>query len=223
MNLIYLREDLILSMKLTTALIFINILVYVSTSLGGLNYFIIKYGFQTDEFLNGDYYRIITSLFLHANVAHLGFNMLALLLLGSSLEKKVSPIRYLTVYFVGGIIGNLAMFIPFFYSKDSIGVGASGAISALVGLGTFLCPGKLVIFPAVLPLPFVVAGASYFLLTATNLFTPSEIGYSVHMVGMIIGMIFGLIWSKNWIRGILIFILALVLIIILPFILAMIF
>ena len=205
-------------MKVTGTLILINILVFVFTA-PGLHYFIEKYGFQTIDFLHGEYYRIITSLFLHANLWHLGFNMVSLFLLGTSLEKKIDPLRFLLVYFVGGVIGNLGMFLPFF-SPDTIGVGASGAISSLVGLGTFLCPGKLVIFPSILPLPFVVAGAIFFLLTAANLFTfDTQIGYQVHMIGLVVGMIFGLKWGENWLRGILIFILVLVLIIALSFIL----
>ena len=207
-------------MKVTIALILINTLVFVFTA-PELNYFIENYGFQTSTFLRGEYYRIITSLFLHANLLHLGFNMLSLFLLGTSLEKKIDPFRFILVYLVGGMIGNLGMFLPFF-PPDTIGVGASGAISALVGLGTFLCPGKLVIFPSILPLPFVVAGAIFFLLTAMNLFTPqTEIGYQVHMIGLIVGMIFGMIWGKNWLRGILIFILVLVLIIAFSFVLNM--
>lgn len=211
-------------MKVTVALIFINIIVFIFTDPELWGYYPVKYyGFQPDAFLRGEYYRIITSLFLHANSLHIGFNMLALFLLGSSLEKKIDPLRYLLVYLIGGMIGNLAMFLPLFYTPDSIGIGASGAISSLVGLGTFLCPGKLVLFPSILPLPFVVAGAIYFLLTAMNLFTPSEIGYPVHMTSLIVGMIFGLFWSKNWIKGILIFILTLALILVLPYLLEMIF
>jgi rhomboid protease GluP len=206
-------------MKLTTALIVINILIFVLTFPARVH-IINKYGFRPVAFLRGEYHLIITALFIHFDIFHLGFNMLALFLLGTSLEKKVDPIRYLLVYFLSGIIGNLTMFIPFFYSPESTGIGASGAISGLVGLGTFFCPGKLVIFPSVIPLPFVVAGAMYFLLTALNLFTPSQIGYPVHMIGLLVGMVFGLFWSKNWIRGILIFVVTLVLIIVLQFVLA---
>ncbi len=149
--------------------------------------------------------------------------MLSLFLLGTSLEKKIDIFRYILVYFISGMVGNLIMLIPFLYSPETIGVGASGAISGLVGLGTLFCPGKLVIFPSILPLPFVVAGAIYFLLTAMNLFTPSQIGYPVHMVGLLVGMAFGLFWSKNWIKGILIFIVTLVLIIALQIALGMFF
>ncbi len=129
------------------------------------------------------------------------------------------------VYFFGGIIGNLVMLIPFLYSPNTIGVGASGAISALVGLGVFVCPSKLVIFPSVIPLPFVVAGVLYFLSTIMNLFMPEDvtIGYPVHMMGIIVGSIFGLAWSENRKRSILIFIITLILILLLPYILDLIF
>jgi len=164
-------------------------------------------------------------MFIHAGPEHIFFNMIALFLLGTSLEKKVSKGKYLLVYFLGGIIGNLVMFIPFLYSPDTIGVGASGAISALVGLGMFVCPGKLVIFPSIIPLPFVVAGILYFLSTTMNLFVPEDmqIGYPVHMVGIIVGSIFGLAWSENRKRSILIFIITLILILSLPYILDLIF
>jgi len=111
------------------------------------------------------------------------------------------------------------MLLPFLYSPESIGVGASGAISALVGTGTFLCPGRLTIFPFSIPLPFVVVGALYFLINTSNLFTQSVIGYPVHVAGMLIGSIFGLKWSKNWKKGLTLFIVTLVFILSLPYLL----
>ena len=210
-------------MKLTIYLVLLNVVIFFLTVVVGMDYCVNEFGFRPSSFLAGRVYTIITSMFLHADVFHLGFNMIALFLLGTSLEKKIDKKRYLVVYFLGGIVGSLVMLIPFLYAPNTIGIGASGAISALVGLGTFFCLGKLVIFPSVLPLAFVGAGALYFLSTAMNLFVPSSIGYPVHMVGLIVGSIFGLIWSHNWLRGILIFIIILILIISLPYILAWIF
>ena len=212
-------------MKLTVALVLVNIVIFILSLIPGLDYSITEFGFKPSSFLEGKFHTIVTSMFIHAGLEHIFFNMVALFLLGTSLEKKVSKGKYLLVYFLGGILGNLVMLIPFLYSPDTIGVGASGAISALVGLGAFLCPGKLVIFPSIIPLPFVVAGVLYFLSTTMNLFMPEDmqIGYSVHMMGIIVGSIFGLIWSKNWKRSILIFIVTLILILLLPYILDAIF
>jgi len=208
-------------MKLTVTLVIINVVIFFLSLIPGLDYSVTEFGFKPSSFLEGKIHTIVTSMFVHAGLEHIFFNMIALFLLGSSLEKKVSRGKYLLVYFLGGILGNLVMLIPFLYSPDTIGVGASGAISALVGLGAFLCPGKLVIFPSVIPLPFVVAGVLYFLTTTMNLFVPADvrIGYPVHMMGIIVGSIFGLAWSENWKRSILIFIVTLILILLLPYIL----
>jgi len=209
-------------MKLTIFLILINVIVFFYTA-PNLWYYVNEYGFEPISFLNGKYYTILTSLFLHAGIAHLFFNMLIFFLLGPSLEDKVGNLRFLLVYFLGGMVANLASFIPFFFAPGIPGVGASGAISALIGLGTFICPGKLTISQYLIPLPFVVVGVLYYISNALNLFTPSNVAYHVHIVGLIVGSIFGLIWSKNRIKGILIFIVTLVLIIYLPEILALIF
>ena len=148
-------------MRITNVLILINILIFLITLQFRVD-LINEYGFSPAAFLEGKYHLIITSLFIHLDISHLGFNMIALFLLGTSLEEKIDGIRYISIYLISGILGNLIMLIPFLYSPESIGIGASGAISGLVGLGTFFCPGKLVIFPSVIPLPFVVAGALYF-------------------------------------------------------------
>ena len=200
-------------------LIFANVLIFLYTS-PNLGYYVNNYGFEPVSFLGGRYYTIFTSLFLHANIVHIFYNMLFLFFLGPSVEKKTGGLKFCFVYLFGGMFGNLATFIPFFYKPGIPGVGASGAISAIVGLGTFLCPGKLVISQFLIPMPFVVVGAFYFLSNAMSLFIPSNIGYYVHMASMIFGSFFGLIWSKNWLKGIIIFIIVLVLIILLPSMLA---
>ena len=209
-------------MKLSIALILINVFVFLLTVSQGqekFEYWINEFGFRASSFIEGKYYIIFTSLFLHANLVHLGFNMLALFLLGSSIEKVIDKKRYILAYFLGGMVANLIMLLPFLYSPVTIGIGASGAISSLVGLGTFLCPGKLVFFPSVFPLPFVVAGGIYFLSTLSKLFVPSQISYPVHMIGMLVGSLFGLAWSEDKKRKLLIFITVLVLLILIPYIL----
>jgi len=208
-------------MKISLVLILANFLVFLLI-LSNPNYYIENYGFSVNNFLSGRYEVLVTSLFIHSSFLHLIFNMLALLLLGISLEEKLNPWKYILVYFLSGILGNLIMFIPF-YPPDTLGVGASGAISGLVGVGTFLYPGKLVLFQSILPIPFVLAGAIYFLSTTFNLFFPSHIAYPVHLAGFIVGSAFGLVWAgKKRGKSILIFILVLVLVILLPYLLEMI-
>lgn len=206
-------------MKITLSLIALNVLIFF-LSFTSLDYYLNNFAFTMNNFLAGNYHTALTTMFLHADLIHLGWNMFALLLLGWVLEKKVKSWQYLLVYFVSGAVGSLSLFIPIFnYSPDTVAIGASGAISGLVGLGIFMCPGRLVIFPSFLPLPFALAGAIYFLSTLSNLFAPGYVAYSVHLFGFLFGALFGFSWGEDRIKRLVIFIALLVLIVSLPTIL----
>lgn len=209
-------------MKLTLSLIVLNIAVFALSVLStqSFEYLLNNFGFSVNSFLSGNYYTIITSMFLHAGLLHLAGNMFALFVLGWAVEKKVKAWQYLLVYFFSGIIGSLSLFIPIFgYSSDTIAVGASAAISGLVGLGIFICPGKLVMFPAILPLPFSLAGAIYLLATLSGLLSPGYVAYSAHLFGFLAGVLFGLMWGEKRIARLVIFVALLLLIVALPTIL----
>lgn len=207
-------------MKLTLFLILINVLVFIY-SLTDFDYFISTYGFSTASFLAGEYHTIITSTLLHGDVFHLMNNMIALFFLGIAIEKNVKAWKYLLVYFFSGIFGNLSMFIPIFgFTPTTLAVGASASISGLVGLGTFVSPWAQVLFPAAFPLPFVVAGAFYFLSTLSNLFVQSYIAYPAHMFGILGGALFGLVWGKQRLRRLIIFIFFMFLILCLPLVIS---
>ncbi|MEN3041769.1 MAG: rhomboid family intramembrane serine protease [Fervidobacterium sp.] len=79
---------------------------------------------------SGQWYRIITAMFMHGGFLHLALNMYALYILGNYVEGIYGTSRFLVYYFLSGIIGNIATQI-FYY--DSLSVGASGAIFGLVG------------------------------------------------------------------------------------------
>lgn len=204
-------------MKLTLLLIIVNVLIFF-LSLENFEYFIINYGFSINNFLAGNYYTLITSMFLHGSFIHLAYNMVALFFLGWAVESKTEKWKYLLVYFLAGLFGNLLIFIPIFgYTSETIAIGASAAISGLVGLGIFVCPKKFVLLGSIIPLPFIVAAALYFLFNLSNLFIPSQIAYSSHLSGMFIGAIFGLAWGKERAKSIVLFIFITLLIVLLPY------
>jgi len=76
---------------------------------------------------------LFTSLFLHANLVHLGGNVLFLLVFGTSLEEQVSRNRWLLIYVASGLTGNIAFLILGPFLGQEIGLGASGAIYGLLG------------------------------------------------------------------------------------------
>ena len=80
-----------------------------------------------------DWYRVITSGFLHYGFVHLAFNMYALWLLGPSFERTLGRFRFSLFYFSAVITGSFGAML---WSPNSLTVGASGAIFGLLGLAT---------------------------------------------------------------------------------------
>lgn len=79
----------------------------------------------------GDYYRLITSAFLHTGITHLALNMLALWFVGATVEPRLGRWRYLTVYLLSALGGSVLSYV--LDSPFQASVGASGAVFGLFG------------------------------------------------------------------------------------------
>ncbi|KUN83928.1 rhomboid family intramembrane serine protease [Streptomyces bungoensis] len=79
----------------------------------------------------GQYYRMLTAMFLHGGYTHILFNMLSLWWLGGPLETALGRARYLTLYFVSGLAGSALTYLIADPNQPSL--GASGAIFGLFG------------------------------------------------------------------------------------------
>ncbi|MFA7342376.1 MAG: rhomboid family intramembrane serine protease [Candidatus Methanomethylophilaceae archaeon] len=140
---------------------------------------------------------LLTHMFLHADVMHLLFNMLFLLLIGTQLESRVGKGRFLAIYFLGGLLAALTQsfmqWTPLGLQSDSIMVGASGAISALMGAMLMLYPRDEIPFflgPLFLPRVKVwLSVGTWFLLQGLFLITASGggVAYAAHIGGFIAG------------------------------------
>ncbi|MEJ5328079.1 MAG: rhomboid family intramembrane serine protease [Candidatus Bathyarchaeia archaeon] len=128
-------------LKPTYILIALNVAFYVYTSFVGGDFLntsgrmILEYGqINVLVLYEAQYYRLLTSMFVHANIAHLAGNMLFLLIFGLRSEEMFSLPEYLLIYFLGGLTGNLLSLL--LLPLDVPSVGASGAIFAMFGAAT---------------------------------------------------------------------------------------
>lgn len=114
---------------ITYALIAINIIIYLIGMFVGQNKMISMLGLHPLLVQSGEYYRLITCMFMHANLMHLIFNMYALYIIGIQVENFFNKWKYSIIYLISGLTG--ALFSMLFTRSWS--VGASGAIFGLMG------------------------------------------------------------------------------------------
>lgn len=143
-------------------------------------------------FENGEYYRIIASMFFHADIGHLVNNMLILFGLGAMIEKEVGHVVFAVLYFIAGIGGNIASLaykvrMGEWYVES---IGASGAVFGLVGVLLAL------VFISDLNLPNVTPARVLFVV-AYSIYTGignSDIDNAAHIGGAVCGALLGGIW-----------------------------
>ena len=123
----------------TIGLILINILVFLAVEFTGGSQntlHMLEWGaaYTPGIVEDGEFYRLFTSMFLHFGPRHLGNNMLVLFVLGGRMERTAGGIKYLLIYLLGGIGGNiLSMFLEMGTGEFGISAGASGAVFAVMG------------------------------------------------------------------------------------------
>lgn len=122
-----------------TAIIIINVLCFLYLELQGSTEnagFMLAHGAMFAPLVvdHGQYYRLVTSVFMHFGVSHLLNNMLVLFVLGDNLERALGHVKYLIFYLLCGVGANLvSMAVNLMTGSLSVGAGASGAIFGVVG------------------------------------------------------------------------------------------
>ena len=92
-----------------------------------------------------EFFRLLTALFLHGNLVHWVINYSIFALLAFSIEKVISGEKFLLVFLLSGIIGNLIASLSL-QDQDNVLIGASGAVSGLIGYWLVLFPRKKINF-----------------------------------------------------------------------------
>ena len=93
---------------------------------------LIRFGALSSNLISeGQYWRLLTCIFLHANLMHLGVNAFSLFIFGPTAEIFFGRIKFLLIYLIAGIGGSATSYV--FIDPRSIGVGASGAVFGVLG------------------------------------------------------------------------------------------
>jgi membrane associated rhomboid family serine protease/cytochrome c-type biogenesis protein CcmH/NrfG len=190
---------MILRLPATTSLIAINLLVFVAMILGHVSPRnptidqLIRWGADSGEqvILHHQWWRIVTSAFVHIGFVHLLMNMWALWVIGSLAEVVIGPSLYIGFYFVCAIAGSLT---SLYWHPAGVGAGASGAIIGILGvMVSVLKFARLPLPKEVLRSTFrsLVQGAA--LTLAIGIFGP--IDNAAHMGGLICGLLIGMLLS----------------------------
>jgi membrane associated rhomboid family serine protease len=146
------------------------------------------------------YLTLLTSMFMHGGFAHLGGNMLYLWIFGDNIEDRLGHVRYLVFYLLAGVLASLAhVFSTFAFGGNPYipSLGASGAISGVLGAYLILFPGKrvrVIMFNMLTEVPSMVAIGLWFvfqLLSGVGSLGSQGggVAYAAHIGGFIAGLL----------------------------------
>jgi membrane associated rhomboid family serine protease len=154
------------------------------------------YMFEVDKILiNKDYKRLVTSGFLHLGWTHLIFNMFSLYAFSGALEADLGVVKFLIVFFVSLVGGNLFSLFIHKNHGDYSAVGASGAVCGIIFASIALYPGMGVgFFGLPLFIPGWLYGILYVLYSIYGIKSKkSNVGHEAHLGGALIGMAVALV------------------------------
>lgn len=185
----------------TILLIVINVVVFFALSFQGMTenvMFMLDKGAMYVPYVleYGEYYRMVTSVFLHFGFDHLINNMISLGFLGWQLEQEVGKIKFLLIYLISGIAGNVLSGVWELFTGDyAVSAGASGAVFGIIGALLYIAmrnhgrigdvSGRGLVFMVVL--------------TLYHGFTSTGVDNLAHIGGFITGFVLGVLlyWKRR--------------------------
>jgi len=169
----------------TYVLIAINVALYAYTSYLSGNIIEtsdqVTYALGQDNIaiMNGEVWRFITAMFVHANIAHIFGNMFFLLIFGLRAEDMFDLTEYLLIYFLSGLTGG---FLTYLFLPFSLSVGASGAIFGVLGA-------TIIYVRRAIGQSIITALMYAFFLFIIN--TGPQVNYFAHLGGLVVGLLIG--------------------------------
>jgi rhomboid protease GluP len=180
-------RDFIRFYPIVSLIIFIHILLYLATSvpvfpsrtlfelLSGVNLFIVE----------GEYWRLVSPIFIHGGFAHMLFNSFSLVLFGPALEQLIGRTKFILLYLTTGIAANIATLAlePLTYTH----VGSSGAIFGLFGFYISIITFRKAMLSRENSQTIMTIAVIGIVMT----FVQSNINITAHIFGLIAGFLIG--------------------------------
>jgi rhomboid protease GluP len=186
----------------TIFLVAVNVLVYVYTSVAGGNFVetnpnvLIQLGQFNISVLNGAYWQLLTSIFVHVDIMHIGLNMLFLIIFGLRAEELFTTEEYFAAYMLSGLSGSILTL--FLMSPYTLSAGASGAIFGMYGASIIYMRKTF---------GQSIVGALLYGFLLLMLSTGAGVNIVAHFGGLATGLIIGyalaksrrnMIWAENY-------------------------
>ncbi len=176
---------------LTYVIIALNIVVYLFTAVLSGNFIVIDYdvvshyGQYNTYVFEGQYWQLLTAMFVHADIAHLLGNMFFLLIFGLRAEDLFDARKYLFIYFITGLAGNL---LTLLFGPYMVSAGASGAIFGLFGACTIYI--RRAFGQSIL-------GALLFSFFLLMMSSSGNVNNLAHIGGLVVGLLIGYVLAAT--------------------------
>ncbi|WP_310602480.1 rhomboid family intramembrane serine protease [Anaerosporobacter sp.] len=179
---------------ITCGIILINVIIFIimdwSVDWSTYNMFVEQGGVSYEmTIMKHQYYRALTSMFIHADINHLFGNMMVLYFIGTQVEKRLGRVRYTILYFIGGLVATIT---SLGYNRvqetiTTLSIGASGAIFAVVGAMVVIVIFNKMDFEeiGIRRLLFFVA------ITIINGLNTQQVDNAAHIGGLVAGLLLG--------------------------------
>ncbi|MBT2502169.1 rhomboid family intramembrane serine protease [Curtobacterium sp. ISL-83] len=178
------RRFAMLDQKATVVLVVVSVAIWLLDQVtGGFLSGLLAYN---SALLPTQPWRMVTALFVHSGIFHVGFNMWALWIFGRMLENMLGAWRFLALYFIAGLVGSMAVT---FLAPGTWVVGASGAIFGL--FAAFFVLQRSLGNNAVQLLVIIGLNLAIGFLPGTN------IAWQAHLGGIVAGFVTGYVFAKT--------------------------
>ena len=186
----------------TPILVYINVLVFIVMVVSGVHPLaptvqsMLQWGgnLRTVTF-DGQQWRLLTNIFIHAGIIHLLFNMYALIFVGGLLERRMGRHKFLVTYLVTGVMASLASVS---FNEGNVSIGASGAIFGMYGLFLALLVTGRIAIPGESKQNLINSVLFFMGYNLIYGFTRSGVDNTAHIGGLLSGMTLGFLYYPLW-------------------------